>query len=96
MFSDSYWEVQNGYSYRILEDAIRIFEKQNPGIQVDYVSGVLKADYTEWLSEQILSEEAPDLFFVLAEDFNDLAEIGALKDITSLIEKDKTFNSDDF
>lgn len=96
VFSDSYWEVQNGYSYRILEDAIRIFEKQNPGIQVDYVSGVLKADYTEWLSEQILSEEAPDLFFVLAEDFNDLAEIGALKDITSLIEKDKTFNSDDF
>lgn len=31
VFSDSYWEVQNGYSYRILEDAIRIFEKEHPG-----------------------------------------------------------------
>lgn len=31
VFSDSYWEVQNGYSYRILEDAIAMFEKENPG-----------------------------------------------------------------
>ena len=24
VFSDSYWEVQNGYSYQILEDAIAV------------------------------------------------------------------------
>lgn len=96
VFSDSYWEVQNGYSYQILEDAIRIFEEQNPGVKVDYVSGVLKEDYTEWLSEQILAGEAPDLFFVLAEDFNDLAEIGALKNLASFLKSDKEFDSDDF
>lgn len=96
VFSDSYWEVQNGYSYQILEDAIEVFERQHPGVEVKYVSGILKEDYSEWLSEQLLSGTAPDLFFVLPEDFNDFAEIGALKDLTSLIGKDKGFHSERF
>lgn len=91
VFSDSYWEVQNGYSYRILEDAAAVFEEQHPGIKVEYVSGILKEDYSEWLAEQLLSGNAPDLFFVIAEDFNDFAEIGALKDLRTLIEKDQGF-----
>ena len=45
IFSDSYWEVQNGYSYKILEDAVRIFEEQNPVVRVEYVSGILKEYY---------------------------------------------------
>lgn len=96
VFSDSYWEVQNGYSYRILEDAIQIFEEQNPGIRVEYVSGILKEDYSEWLAEQLLSENAPDVFWVLPEDFNDLAEIGALKDLTPFVMKDPEFHEDAF
>ena len=96
VFSDSYWEVQNGYSYRILEDAIQIFEEQNPGIQVEYVSGILKEDYSEWLAEQLLSENAPDVFWVLPEDFNDLAEIGALKDLTPFVTKDPEFHEEAF
>ena len=35
VFSDSYWEVQNGYSYQILEDAIDLFEEENPGVRVE-------------------------------------------------------------
>ena len=31
-FSDSYWEVQNGYSYYILNDAIQRFEEQYPNV----------------------------------------------------------------
>lgn len=96
VFSDSYWEVQNGYSYRILEDAITIFEKQHPDVKVKYISGILKNDYSEWLAEQLLSGNAPDVFFVLAEDFNDFSEIGALKDLTPFIKKDKNFNKDMF
>ena len=91
VFSDSYWEVQNGYSYQILEDAIQCFEQEHPGANVEYVSGILKSDYSEWLSKQLISGNAPDVIFVLAEDFNDLAEIGALKDLSSFIEKDKNF-----
>lgn len=96
VFSDSYWEVQNGYSYRILEDAISVFEKQHPGVRVEYVSGILKDDYSEWLSEQLLSGTAPDIFCVLPEDFNDFAELGALKDLTDFIEQDKEFQADRF
>ncbi|MDE7202469.1 MAG: extracellular solute-binding protein [Lachnospiraceae bacterium] len=96
VFSDSYWEVQNGYSYRILEDAIAIFEEQNPGVRVEYVSGILKEDYSEWLSEQLLSGQAPDIFFVLPDDFNDFAEVGALKDLTPIIGRDKDFDADCF
>lgn len=96
VFSDSYWEVQNGYSYRILEDAIAIFEEQHPQIKVEYVSGILKEDYSEWLSEQLLSGQAPDIFFVLPEDFNDFAEIGALKNLEFLIGQDKNFYKERF
>jgi len=95
-FSDSYWDVQNGYSYQILEDAIALFEEQNPGVKVKYVSGILKEDYPEWLSEQLILDKAPDVFFVPSENFNDLAQIGALKDLTGLIEEDKSFDREAF
>ena len=42
VFSDSYWEVQNGWAYRIAEDAIARFEEQHPGVRVEYVSGIIK------------------------------------------------------
>lgn len=96
VFSDSYWEVQNGYSYQILEDAIAVFSEQHPGVKVEYVSGILKEDYSEWLSEQLLSGSAPDVFFVLPEDFNDFAEVGALKDLAPLISHDEGFQPEKF
>ena len=89
VFSDSYWEVQNGYSYHILEDAIKLFEENNPGIKVEYTSGILKKDYSEWLSAQILSENAPDVFYVLADDFNNFAETGVLEDLSLYIKRIK-------
>lgn len=95
-FSDSYWEVPNGYSYQILEDAIRLFEDRYPGVKVEYVSGILKEDYSEWLSGQILSGTAPDLFFVLGEDFNDFVQTGILKDLTPLLRADEQFQQEGF
>lgn len=96
VFSDSYWNVQNGYSYRILDDAIKVFEKQNPDIKVKYESGILKEDYSEWLSEKLLSGNAPDVFYVLSEDFNNLSELGVLNDLASFIEGDKDFDKEAF
>lgn len=96
VFSDSYWEVQNGYSYRILQDAIALFEEENPGVKVEYVSGILKSDYSEWLSEQLILGKAPDVFMIFGENFSDLAEIGALKNLNGLMEKDKDFSADIF
>ena len=96
VFSDSYWEVQNGYSYYILNDAIELFEKQNPDVKVSYVSGILKEDYSEWLSERLLMGDAPDIFFVLPEDFNDLAELGALRSLSPFSREDEEFSRDRF
>lgn len=96
VFSDSYWEVQNGYAYQILEDAIALFEEENPGIKVEYVSGILKEDYPEWLSEQFLMGKAPDVFAIYGEYFSDLAEIGALKNLNGLMERDEKFHKEAF
>ncbi len=96
VFSDSYWGTPNGYSYRILEDAIQVFQERHPGVQVEYVSGIMKEDYSEWLAGRLLAGKAPDLFFVLSEDFNDLAEVGALKDLSPLVEGDRDFQEGQF
>lgn len=92
VFSDSYWEVQNGYSYQIINDAIKVFEEQHPDAKVEYVSGILKNDYSEWSAEQLLAGKAPDVFFVLPEDFTKYAKIGALRDLTSIIKEDTSFD----
>ena len=91
VFSDSYWEVQNGWAYRIAEDAIARFEEQHPGVRVEYVSGIIKEDYADWLSGQMMKGEAPDVFFVLGEHFNDFAEAGVLKNLDGLIKEDDEF-----
>ena len=96
VFSDSCWEVPNGYAYRILEDAIEIFEEENPGVQVEYVSGIMKDDYSEWLAEQVLSGTVPDVFLLLREDFNGYAEQGVLMDLSELAQQDPEFQEDEF
>lgn len=96
VFSDSYWNVQNGYSYRIVDDAIDVFEKEHPGVTVDYTSGILKEDYSEWLAEELMSENAPDVFFVLGDDFSSFVDAGALRDLTSLMDGDEDFDRDAF
>lgn len=96
VFSDSYWEVQNGYSYRILEDAIALFEERQEGVRVEYVSGILKEDYPEWLAEQMVLGKTPDVFLVFGGNFHDMAEIGALKDLGDFMEQDGSFSTGEF
>lgn len=95
-FSDSYWEVQNGYSYYILNNAIQRFEEQYPNVKVRFESGIMKEDYSEWLAEKMLSGDTPDVFFVLPDDFNGLAELGALKDLSDFTAGDSTFDDGQF
>ena len=94
--SDSCWEVQNGHSCRILEDAIARFKELHPGVQVEYVSGIMKEDYSEWLSGEMMKGTAPDVFFVPGDHFNDFAEAGILKDLTGLIENDENFRPEKY
>ena len=96
VFSDSYWSTANGYSHRIINDAIRKYEEENPNIQVVYESGILKEDYSEWLAEQIMKGDAPDVFFLLPEDMNTMVGAGALEDLMTYIRSDDGFDPGNF
>lgn len=95
VFSQSFWDVQNGNAYLLLDEAIEQFEQES-GIRVEYTSGVLKEDYSEWLAEQLVSQTAPDLFFVLPEDFNQLADINAFENLDVYLSKEPQLFQDSF
>ena len=80
--------------HRLIND-VR-FEKEHPNVEVQYKSGILKEDYSLWLSNQLLIGAEPDLYMILNEDFNSLSALGALKNLDSIITDDQDFNSDEF
>ena len=69
MFAESNWDVKNANAYVIIDDAIKKFEKEHPGVKVHYETGIRKEDYSEWLDRKILEGETPDVFMVLSDDF---------------------------
>ena len=96
VFAGSNWDVPNGDCYKIIDQAIERYEKEYPMIQIEYESGILKEDYSEWLSAKYLKGEEPDVFMILGEDFNTLSALGALKNLDSLIQKDQQFHIEDY
>ena len=94
IFAGSNWDVPQGETYAIIDEVIKDFEQENPRVKVKYVSGIKKEDYSEWLAEQFVAGEEPDVFLVLAEDFNLYASIGALMNLESLIDDDENFSAD--
>ena len=69
MFSGSNWDVPSADSYRIIDETIQEFEKKHPNVNVKYVSGLQKEEYAEWMSQQALKSNLPDVFMVRSEDF---------------------------
>lgn len=96
VFSGSNWDVPSGESYKIIDGAIERFEKKYPGLKVKYESGIMKSDYSSWLSDKIVKGKEPDVFMVLDDDFNTLSSIGALANIDSYMNHDETFSSKDY
>ncbi len=96
IFAGSSWNVPNPNSYTIIDNAIERYEKDNPHIFIEYESGILKDDYSSWLSSLILQGEEPDIFMILSDDFNTLSSLGALQNLDKLIEKDTHFSYDDY
>ena len=96
MFAGSNWDVPYSNSYEIIDNAIKRFEEKNPGVEVKYVNGIMKEDYSEWLSSELLKGTAPDVFMILPEDFNTLSNVGAMKNLNKLIQKDKEFDKNKY
>lgn len=94
MFAGNNWDVPQGEPYAIIDAVIEEFEAENPGIKVKYVSGIKKEDYSEWLAEQFIDGAEPDVFFILAEDFNLYATIGGLMNLNGLIVRDEDFSTE--
>lgn len=95
IFAGSNWGVPYSECYEIIDNVIERFEASHPGVKVNYVNGILKDDYSEWLSGKILTN-APDVFMILPEDFNTLSSIGAMKNLNNLIVEDKEFNPEKY
>ena len=47
VFAGSNWGVPDGDSYAVIDEVIKTFEQEHPGVRVTYVSGVKKEDYSE-------------------------------------------------
>ena len=90
----SRWGVPHGDRYDFFDETIRRFEEKHPEVRVVYTSGITVEDYPEWLAEQFLGGQEPDVFLVPEDDFNRYAESGALMDLSRTASSDKDFHSD--
>lgn len=87
IFAGSNWDVPTGNSYMVVDEAIRSFEEDHDRVKVEYVSGIQKEDYSEWLAEEFIKGSEPDVFLILSDDFNLYASLGALMDLTPWMRK---------
>ncbi len=96
MFAGSNWGVENANSYVIIDKAIKLFESRHKNVKIHYYSGIIKEDYSEWFSRQVLLGKTPDVFMILANDFEKFAALDIMKNLDPLIQKDNKFRSGDF
>ena len=89
VYAGSSWDVPNSRENKVLDNLIKKFEKTHPNVKVVYESGIPKKDYADWLAEQVLKGEQPDLFMVPENDFSMLASTGALKSLDTLLRDDE-------
>ncbi|WP_061602642.1 ABC transporter substrate-binding protein [Streptococcus sanguinis] len=89
VYAGSSWDVPNSRENKVLDSLIKKFEKTHPHVKVVYESGIPKDDYADWLAEQVLKGEQPDLFMVPENDFSMLASTGVLKSLDTLLRDDE-------
>ncbi len=95
-FTGSTWNVPDAYTYQIIDDAVEKFETEHPGVTVRFVSGIRKDDYSEYIASALIKGNAPDVFFVLPEDFSTFASTGALMELDSFIDKDSDYDQSQY
>ena len=89
VYAGSSWDVPNSRENKALDSLIKKFEKTHPHVKIIYESGIPKKNYADWLAEQVLKGEQPDLFMVPENDFSMLASAGALKSLDTLLTDDE-------
>ena len=94
IFAGSNWGVPQGEPYAIIDRTIEKFEEAHPGVRVQYVSGIQREDYAEWLAGEFQRGEEPDVFLLPTEDFELYAEKGGLRELSPLVEQDAEFSTE--
>lgn len=92
VITGSNWGVPSPDALKIIDNAIESFEKENPNVNVEYVSGIRKEDYSEWISQQALSGDMCDVFMVISNDLATFSDVGILENLSSYIESDPSFD----
>lgn len=95
-FVGSAWDVPSSDGYAVMDTAIKSFEAEHPDVDVTYVSGIKPEDYEEWLAEQILAGTEPDVFLMPDDDFEAYASMGAIRNLSDTIARDKGFDEEGF
>lgn len=96
MFAGNKWDVPDDNCYQMIDQVIKEFEKEYPNVTIKYESGVMKDDYSEWLSQKALKGDLPDVFMVLPEDFSTFSSVGMLKNLDSYTKIDKAFKKSNY
>ena len=96
IFTGGSWNVPSTSTYEYIDSIIRRFEKDHPGVYVQYESGIRHADYPEWMADHIISGQCPDVFLVLDTDFYEYVQLGVLKNLNSFLSSDKEFNESSY
>lgn len=92
VFAGSNWDVPSPKSNKIIDQAIARFEEKNPNVYVEYESGIIKNDYSDWLTKKALKGNLPDVFMVLSDDLSTFSSVSMLEDLDSWIQNDTDFD----
>lgn len=95
VYSGSTWDVPSSGQFKNIDQFIKRYEKKYPHVKIKYTPGILKSDYSSWLSDQIINGKQPDVFMILNDDFNLLATNHALLNLNSYVFSNE-INANDF
>lgn len=88
IYSNSSWDVPSAKDNEAITRAIKRFEKKYPNVTVTYETGILKSDYSNWLSDEMINGSQPDIFMVPENDFNLFASTSALRHLDDFLSRD--------
>ena len=88
VYAGSSWDVPTSQRSHALDLAIQKFEKSYPNVRVEYENGIPQSEYSNWLSEKIVSGKTPDVFMVSEKDLSLLAARGVLEKLNGYMNKE--------
>lgn len=88
VYAGSSWDVPTSQRSHALDLAIQKFEESHPNVHVEYENGIPQSDYSDWLSEKIVSGKTPDVFMVSEQDLSLLAARGVLEKLNGYMNQE--------